>query len=97
MDSVRSVRIFGSAVFDWVMTFVAAFLLQRYQPGFIYGTLGFVSPLQLFASMVPLGVLVHWMTGQETHMTKQLDAPGLNVFKILSIVSIIIVFYEAIK
>ena len=95
MEAIRNVRVFESEMFDWIATFAAALLLSMFFPHFIYQTLGFVSPLQFYASMVPLGVLVHWASGSETPMTKELLRPGVNIVKCIALMSIIVVFYES--
>lgn len=99
LEAIRSVRLQGSAVFDWALTFLGAFLIQKHAWTFLSTKLGFVSPLQFYASMVPLALAAHWLTGQRTHMWKEVmeEPKEVNFWKLVFIVSVVVVFYEAFK
>lgn len=88
MDSIRSVRVFGSAVFDWVATYGAAYILVENFPNLIFQTLGFKTKLQWYMAMIPLAVMAHGLTGTRTHMMKELSNDEMNIFKIVFVVSI---------
>ena len=97
LDEIRSVRIFGSAVFDWTASYLAAYAVARYAPQLVYGTLAFRSPLQFYASIVPLAVAAHLLSGTRTHMIEELDNPDLNIFKVIFWLAIVVVFSEALR
>ena len=98
IDSVRSNKVAGTAIFDWVATYIAAYFIQRQFPRFVYGTLHFQSPMQWYLFMIPLAVIVHYLFQTHTPMTNAvLRDEGWNLWKSVNMIAIIIIFILAIK
>ena len=68
----------GIALFDLLGTFMIAFLLENY----ITNNLNITRKIY-YASLIPLGVIVHWITGQQTFLNSKLLDYNFNIYKVL--------------
>lgn len=71
----------GIALFDLSLTFIIAYLLEPY----IIPRLN-ISKLQYYLFLLPLGVIVHVLTKQDTFLNKQLFNDSINIYKIIMII-----------
>lgn len=81
----------GIAIFDLSMTFIIAYLLEP----FIRQFFTTFNTKVYYLSLLPLGVIIHLFTKQETFLNKQLFSNSLSsiVYKII----MIIIIYQLIK
>ena len=90
IETIRSYRIFGIALFDLVCSYVGVFIFHKYLVG---ADKPFRSTLQLFFAVIPFGVLVHMLFGQHTFLnTKILDDPKFNLYKVFFLISTALMF-----
>lgn len=70
----------GIAFFDFLLTFVAAYLLEPYLLPFLkqYN----FSRKAYYLMLIPLGVIVHILTKQDTFLNKRLFNKEVNLYKV---------------
>lgn len=68
----------GIALFDFIITFLVARILEPYTRP----VLG-ISTLAYYLMLLPLGVIVHVLTKQDTFLNRQLFTKSLNVYQII--------------
>lgn len=78
----------GIAVFDLVITFFIAYLLESYLTTFFK-----ITKKKYYLSIIPLAILSHILFRQETFLNKQLMNNYVNIYKIL----LLIILYYLIK
>lgn len=66
--TLRKPKVFGMAIFDWVLTLIAAILLSR----FVFGDYGLLKVLALFILLVILAIAVHHILGINTPLSRYL-------------------------
>lgn len=73
----------GIALFDLTATFVIAYFLEPYIRPIIK-----ITRLAYYLSLIPLGVIVHLLTNQDTFLNKQLfdNTNTINIYKILLVI-----------
>ena len=77
----------GVAIFDLVSSIVGFYLVDLLLfSGQLFRTYGY----KYYASIIPLGVIVHLILDQQTFLNKQLFSSELNIHKI--IVAIVMVY-----
>ena len=82
----------GMALFDLISTFFIAYLIEPY----ILPKLK-ISRLAYYLSLLPLGIILHILFKQDTFLNKQLFSNTLNIYKILIIIMIFMLYKELIK
>ena len=82
----------GMALFDLISTFFIAYLIEPY----ILPKLK-ISRLAYYLSLIPLGVIIHLIFKTETFLSKQLFNNTINIYKILIIIMIFMLYKELIK
>jgi len=82
----------GMALFDLILTFFIAYLIEPY----ILPKLK-ISRLAYYLSLIPLGVIIHLIFKKETFLGKQLFNNTINIYKILIIIMIFMLYKELIK
>lgn len=88
IDSLRSHRVFGIALFDLVLAYAGIFVFHNYLVG--PDDKPFHSTLQLFFAVIPFGVLIHMLFRQNTFLNRQIfDDTKLNGYKIFLIFCIV--------
>lgn len=72
----------GIALFDLLGTFIIAFLLEKNTNVLNYFK---ITPKLYYASLIPLGVIIHWVIGQNTFLNSKLLNYNLNgiIYKVL--------------
>ena len=68
LEKIRSVRLFGLAVFDVVTAYVGVYLLAKHGIGMGHERAVTFSWIFTF----PLGVIVHWALGIDTKINRKL-------------------------
>lgn len=79
MDTLRSYRVGGIALFDIATAYIGAYALHPFiaGPGKI-----FRSNTQLFFAVIPAGAFIHMITGQHTFLNRKvIDEPEFNIYK----------------
>ena len=69
-EGIHSYRVFGFAVFDFLMTLVAAKLIQKYY--FKDETDDMTMFIKIFVALFLLGIIIHRMLGVKTALNNQL-------------------------
>ena len=82
----------GIALFDLILTFFIAYLIEQY----ILPKLK-ISRLAYYLSLIPLGIIIHLIFKTETFLSKQLFNNTINIYKILIIIMIFMLYKELIK
>jgi hypothetical protein len=82
----------GIALFDLIFTFLIPYLIEPY----ILPKLK-ISRLAYYLSLLPLGIILHILFKQDTFLNKQLFSNTLNIYKILIIIIIVMLYKELIK
>lgn len=79
METLRSYRVGGIALFDIATSYLGAYALHPLLAG--PGKL-FRSNAQLFWAVVPAGAFIHMITGQHTFLNRKvIDEPEFNMYK----------------
>lgn len=73
----------GIALFDLIGTFMIAYLFESYFTKFISREIYYIS-------LIPLGVIIHWLIGQKTFLNSKLLNSDFNIYKVLFLVLIYI-------
>jgi hypothetical protein len=76
----------GIALLDLLTSFIAAYILQDYLA--IY----FRNKYVYYLSVIPLGILVHFLIGTKTFLNTRLMDSSFNIYKILIILNIYLLF-----
>lgn len=71
----------GIALFDLTATFVIAYFLESYIRPLLK-----ITRQAYYLLLLPLGVVVHLLTKQDTFLNKQLFDKSINVYKIMMVV-----------
>ena len=82
----------GMALFDLILTFFIPYLIEPY----ILPKLK-ISRLAYYLSLIPLGIIIHLIFKTETFLSKQLFNNTINIYKILIIIMIFMLYKELIK
>ena len=82
----------GMALFDLILTFFIPYIIEPY----ILPKLK-ISRLAYYLSLIPLGVIIHLIFKKETFLNKQLFNNTINIYKILIIIMIFMLYKELIK
>ena len=104
MDNLRKFRILfdplsfnfsgeGIALFDLILTFVVAYLIEPYILSKIK-----ISRLAYYLSLIPLGIITHLLTtSKSTFLNGKLFNNEINIYKILIIINVIALIIEIVK
>lgn len=92
MDTIRSYRVLEIALFDLLGSFLGAWLLDNY-----YLKLDAKQQTIYYLSVIPIGILVHLITGQNTTLNKKLFSPEFNVHKVIVALIIISIIFNLLK
>lgn len=88
MDSLTNIRnytrVFGITLFDFILTFFAAFLVYTFTNIGQYG----LSKQRYYASLIPLGVIIHMLFNQRTAFNK-----GLYEYKLVNWIILLVCLY----
>jgi uncharacterized membrane protein YbjE (DUF340 family) len=79
----------GIALFDLISTFLVGFILESYIRSYIK-----ISKLAYYLLLLPIGVIVHLLTNQDTFLNKQLFNNSVNIYKIIMIVIVYKLYKE---
>jgi hypothetical protein len=79
----------GIAIFDFSMTFLIAYIIEPY----IREYLKLTRPAY-YLMLLPLGVVIHLLTKQETFLNKQLFNNSINLYKVIMIVILYKLYQE---
>jgi hypothetical protein len=79
----------GIAIFDFSMTFLIAYIIEPY----IREYLKLTRPAY-YLMLLPLGVVIHILTKQETFLNKQLFDKSINLYKVIMIVILYKLYQE---
>lgn len=78
----------GIALFDLVISFIVAYMIiDFFVPEYIKNS-GIY-----YASIVPLGVIVHLLIGADTYLNRKLLSNKLNIYKIIILINIYLIYY----
>ena len=103
MDTIRKFRILfdpisfnsrgeGIALFDFILTFVVAYLIEPYILSKIK-----ISRLAYYLSLIPLGIIIHLLTIKSTFLNDKLFNNEINIYKILIIINVIALIIELVR
>lgn len=73
----------GIALFDLIGTFVIAYVFEKIVVNYLH-----ITRKTYYLSLIPVGVLVHLITKQETFLNKQLFNSNVNIYKILLVINL---------
>lgn len=79
----------GIALFDLSLTFIIAYLCEQYMLPRLK-----ISKLAYYLSLLPLGVIIHIIFKKDTFLNKQLFNNSLNIYKILMIIIVFMLYNE---
>ena len=82
----------GIALFDLFFTFFIPYLIEAYILSILK-----ISRLAYYLSLLPLGVIIHVIFKQDTFLNKQLFTNTVNIYKILIIIIIFMLYKELAK
>lgn len=71
----------GIALFDLTATFVIAYFLESYIRPILK-----ITKLAYYLLLIPLGVIVHLLSNQDTFLNKQLFNNTINIYKIILVI-----------
>lgn len=78
----------GIALFDLLISFIVAYMIiDFFVPGYIKNRGVY------YASIIPLGVMVHLLVGSNTYLNRKLLSNELNIYKIIIIINIYLIYY----
>lgn len=77
----------GIALFDLLGTFMIAYIFEKSVLNYLN-----ISRKIYYASLIPLGVIVHWIIGQQTFLNSKLLSNDFNIYKVLFLGLIYIYF-----
>jgi hypothetical protein len=75
----------GIALFDFSITFLVAYIVENYIRSYLN-----ISRKAYYLTLLPLGVVVHVLTKQDTFLNRQLFDRSLNLYKII----VVFILYE---
>lgn len=79
----------GIAIFDFTITFLIAYIIEPY----IREYLKLTRPAY-YLMLLPLGVIIHLLTKQDTFLNKQLFDNSINLYKVIMIFILIKLYQE---
>jgi hypothetical protein len=79
----------GIALFDLISTFIIAYILEPYLLPRIK-----ISRMAYYLMLIPLGIVTHLFTKQDTFLNKQLFNETINIYKIIVIVILYKLYLE---
>ena len=82
----------GISLFDLIMTFVIAYIVEPYIR--VYTKL---NRQAYYLVLLPLGVLIHLLTNQNTFLNGQLLNDSVNLYKVIMLIIVFKLFYELTK
>lgn len=88
LKTLRSYRILGIAMFDLVMSFLGFYIIDK--------IFNFKNKKAYYLSIIPIGVLSHIFTNQNTYLNSQLFSQDFNIIQILVAANIILLYKELI-
>jgi len=71
----------GISLFDLIGTFIVAYILESYVTLFLK-----INKDTYYLSLIPLGILTHYFTKQDTFLNGRLLNNEINIYKILLVV-----------
>jgi len=78
----------GVALFDLVISFIVAYMIiDFFVPKYIKNSGVY------YASVVPLGIIVHLLIGSHTYLNRKLFSNELNIYKVIILINIYLVYY----
>lgn len=80
----------GIALFDLVVTFAVAYILYPFVKRYAH-----IKTSTYYLSLLPLGVIVHRLTNQNTFLNRKLFDNSVNIYKIGMIVIIFMLYKSA--
>ena len=82
----------GIALFDLFFTFFIPYLIEPYILSILK-----ISRLAYYLSLLPLGIILHILFKQDTFLNKQLFTNTINIYKIVMIINIFLLYKELVK
>lgn len=82
----------GIALFDLILTFLIPYLIEPYILSILK-----ISRLAYYLSLLPLGIILHILFKQDTFLNKQLFTNTINIYKIVMIINIFLLYKELVK
>jgi len=83
----------GIALFDLVASFLGAFLIDYFfNVSKHLNNFSKYPKLLYYLLIIPFGIIIHIITSQHTFLNKQLFSPEMNIYKILLIINIFMIF-----
>jgi hypothetical protein len=79
----------GIALFDLILTFLIPYLIEPYILSILK-----ISRLAYYLSLLPLGIILHILFKQDTFLNKQLFTNTINIYKIVIIINIFMLYKE---
>ena len=86
IEDLRKHRLGGVALFDLVLTFVAAYLLDK--------NVNFKNKRLYYLSIMPIAVLSHLIIGQKTFVNSQIVSNKFNGIKLVFLIMCLAIVYE---
>jgi hypothetical protein len=79
----------GISLFDLILTFFIPYLIEPYILSILK-----ISRLAYYLSLLPLGIITHILFKQDTFLNKQLFTNTINIYKIVIIINIFMLYKE---
>ena len=77
----------GIALFDLISTFLAAYILEKYITVYIN-----INKNIYYASLIPLGIIIHYVTNQNTFLNSKIFTLNINIYHIFVILTCFIIY-----
>ena len=77
----------GISLFDLIGTFVIAYILEDYITSFLK-----IKKDTYYLSLIPLGIIIHYFTNQNTFLNTQLTNNTFNIYKIIIFVTLYLLY-----
>jgi hypothetical protein len=79
----------GIALFDLISTFIIAYILESTIRPYLK-----INRMTYYLMLIPLGIIAHILTKQDTFLNKQLFSTSFNMYKLVVIIIFICLIQE---
>lgn len=80
MFDIHSPRLFGLAIIDLLGTLLITWIILRF-----FGINDFKTQVKFYIMSIYLGIFIHYLTGVDSFLSKNLFSKEINLFKIIFI------------
>lgn len=77
----------GISLFDLIGTFIIAYILEHYITSFFK-----IKKDTYYLSLIPLGVIIHYFTNQNTFLNSHLTNNTFNIYKVILVIILFLLY-----